>query len=84
MCLAIPGKIVSIDKHVDPLLRNGKVNFGGIIKNVNLSLTPEAETNQYVLVHVGSAISIIDEEEARKVFEILKESGDLEEELKWS
>ena len=84
MCLAIPGKVVSINQGEDPLLRSGKVSFGGIIKDVNLALVPEAEINHYVLVHVGSALSTIDEDEARKVFDILKDTGDLNEELKWS
>ena len=76
MCLAVPGKIVSIEGD-DPILRAGKVNFGGVVKRVNLSLVPEAKIGDYVLVHVGLALSIVDEEEAKQVFEYLKMMGEL-------
>jgi hydrogenase expression/formation protein HypC len=78
MCLAVPGKIESIDS-TDPIFRTGKVNFGGILKNVNLAYVPEAKIDDYVLVHVGFAISIINEEEAQEVFKYLKEIGELME-----
>lgn len=78
MCLAIPGKIESIEG-IDPVLRSGKVNFGGILKTVNLAYVPEARIGDYVIVHVGFAISIVDEEEARQVFAYLKEMDELEE-----
>lgn len=78
MCLAIPGKILSIEGD-DPILRTGKVSFGGITKEVNLSFVPDAKVNDYVLVHVGMAISTIDEEEAHKVFEYLKEMDELQD-----
>ena len=78
MCLAVPGKIVSIEGD-DPILRDGKVNFGGVVKRVNLSLVPEAKIGDYVLVHVGLALSIVDEEEAEQVFEYLKTIGELME-----
>ncbi|MCK6619627.1 MAG: HypC/HybG/HupF family hydrogenase formation chaperone [Calditrichaceae bacterium] len=78
MCLAVPGKIMSIEGD-DPLLRIGKVSFGGIVKEVNLAYVPEAKVDDYVLVHVGFAINTVDEEEALKVFQYLKEIGDLEE-----
>ena len=79
MCLAIPGKIISIiDFNTDKVFRQGKVLFGGIVKDVNLSMVPQATVGDYVLVHVGVAISKIDEEEARKTFEYLKEMGELE------
>ena len=78
MCLAIPGKIESIEG-IDPVLRSGKVNFGGILKTVNLAYVPEAKIGDYVIVHVGFAISIVDEEEARQVFAYLKEMEDLGE-----
>ena len=77
MCLAIPGKVLSV-KGEDPLMRTGKVNFAGIIKEVNLAYVPEAEINDFVLVHVGFAISKINEEEAKRVFEYLKEMDELE------
>ncbi|HTM29830.1 MAG TPA: HypC/HybG/HupF family hydrogenase formation chaperone [Vicinamibacterales bacterium] len=78
MCLAIPGRIVTIDG-VDPMLRSGKVDFAGIQKRVNLSYVPEARVGDYVLVHVGFAISTVDESEAAQVFEYLKAMGDLTE-----
>ena len=78
MCLAVPGKIVSVEGD-DPILRAGKVNFGGVIKRVNLSYVPEAKAGDYVVVHVGFALSIVDEEEAKQVFEYLKTIGELSE-----
>lgn len=79
MCLAIPGKIVSITSQLDATFRRGKVSFGGILKEINLSMVPEAKENDYVLVHVGVAISVVDEEEAQKTFEYLKLMGEVEE-----
>jgi hydrogenase expression/formation protein HypC len=78
MCLAVPGKIVSIEGD-DPIFRSGKVSFGGIFKPVNLSCVPDARIGDYVLVHVGFAISVVDEEEAQKVFEYLRQMGDIAE-----
>ncbi len=78
MCLAVPGKIMSIEG-TDPVFRTGKVNFGGILKQINLAYVPEAKIGDYVLVHVGFAISIIDEEEAQEVFKYLREMGELAE-----
>lgn len=66
MCLAIPGKIISIDE-TDPTLRMAKVQFGGVIKEISLALTPEATEGMYVLVHAGMAISVVDEEEAERI-----------------
>ncbi|MCL6642931.1 MAG: HypC/HybG/HupF family hydrogenase formation chaperone [Candidatus Bipolaricaulota bacterium] len=79
MCLAVPGKIISINKNEDPILRTGKVSFGGIVKEVNLAYVPEAQVGDYVIVHVGFAISQLDEAEAQKVFQYLREMGELEE-----
>lgn len=76
MCLGIPGKILSIS---DGGLRMGKVSFGGIVKDVCLAYVPEAQVGDYVIVHVGFAISRVDEEEAKKVFELLEEMGELAE-----
>lgn len=81
MCLAVPGRIVEITDGGDIAFRVGKVDFGGIRKEVSLAYTPEAEVGKYVLVHVGFAISVIDEEEAQRVFDYLKQMGDLSEEL---
>jgi hydrogenase expression/formation protein HypC len=76
MCLAVPGRIISIEGD-DPLLRSGRVDFSGAVKLVNLAYVPEAQVGDYVLVHVGFAISTVDEAEARLVFQYLKEMGDL-------
>jgi hydrogenase expression/formation protein HypC len=78
MCLAVPGKIMSIDC-ADPVFRTGKVSFGGIVKQINLAYVPEAKVGDYVLVHVGFAISVVDEAEAQEVFEYLRQIGDLAE-----
>jgi hydrogenase expression/formation protein HypC len=81
MCLAVPGRLVEITDGGDIAFRVGKVDFGGIRKDINLAYTPEAEVGKYVLVHVGFAISVIDEDEAKRVFKYLEEMGGLEEEL---
>jgi len=78
MCLAVPGKLVQVEGD-DPTWRSGKVDFGGILKEVNLGCVPDAEVGDYVLVHVGLAISKVDEEEAQKVFQYLKEMDELDE-----
>jgi hydrogenase expression/formation protein HypC len=78
MCLAVPGRIVSIEGE-DLILRSGRVDFSGIIKQVNLAYVPDAKIGDYVLVHVGFAINIIDEAEANQVFEYLREMGELAE-----
>lgn len=78
MCLAVPGKITSITGD-DPLTRMGRVDFGGIVKEVSLAFVPEASVGDYVIVHVGFALSRLDEEEAGKVFEYLREMGELSE-----
>ncbi|WP_013320777.1 HypC/HybG/HupF family hydrogenase formation chaperone [Gloeothece verrucosa] len=72
MCLAVPGKIVSINGD-DPLTRVGKVSFGGIIKEVNLAYVPDVEVGDYVIVHVGFAISKVDEEAAEQTLEYFQE-----------
>ncbi len=78
MCLGVPGKVIEI--RPDPTgMHMGRVSFGGIVKEVCLAYTPEAAVGDYVIVHVGFAISRIDEEEARKVFEVLREMGELAE-----
>ena len=81
MCLAVPGRVIDIIDGGDIAFRVGKVDFGGIRKEVNLAFTPEAEIGKYVLVHVGFAISVIDEEEAKRVFQLLQEMGAVREEL---
>jgi len=79
MCLAIPGKIKAIESQMDGMLRMAKVQFGGITKEASLEMVPQAKEGDYVLVHVGVAISVVNEEEAKKTFEFLKEAGELDE-----
>lgn len=79
MCLAIPGRIKSIEEHKEGYMQMGKVELGGIIKDINLQLVPDAKENDYVLVHVGVAISIVDEEEARSSLEFLKQMNELDD-----
>jgi hydrogenase expression/formation protein HypC len=71
MCLGIPGKLIEV--HQKDGLSMGKVDFGGISKDICLEYTPEARIGQYVLVHVGFAISLIDENEAEEIFRYLRE-----------
>ena len=78
MCLAIPGKVLSI---AEGLGRIARVQFGGIVRTASLDLVPEAEIGDYVLVHVGYAISKIDEEEARKTMEALEQLAAVQDEL---
>ncbi len=79
MCLAIPGLILSIENTQDGSVRIADVSFGGIVKKASLEMLPEAMQGDYVLVHVGVALSIIDEVEAEKVYKFLKDFGELNE-----
>lgn len=79
MCLAVPGKVLSVEDG-DPAFRSGNVDFCGVRKTVNLAFTPEVVVGDYVLVHVGFAISRVDAEEAARTFAYLAEIGALEEE----
>ncbi|WP_374575564.1 HypC/HybG/HupF family hydrogenase formation chaperone [Phenylobacterium sp.] len=79
MCLAVPGKVLEIGEG-DPLMRTGRVDFGGVVKEINLAFAPEAGVGDYVLVHVGFAIAVIDEAEARRIFEHLDRIGELDDE----
>jgi hydrogenase expression/formation protein HypC len=79
MCLAIPGKVVEIAQENG--LRMGRVDFGGVIKRVCLDYVPEVEVGDYTIVHVGFALSKIDEDEALKTLEMLTQMGALDEEL---
>jgi hydrogenase expression/formation protein HypC len=79
MCLAVPGRVLSV-ADVDPAFRSGNVDFCGVRKTVNLVFTPEVQPGDFVLVHVGFAISRIDADEARRTFEYLKTIGALAEE----
>jgi hydrogenase expression/formation protein HypC len=77
MCLAVPGQIIEIAG--EGVSRTGRVSFGGIVKQISLAYTPEAIIGDYVLAHVGFALQIVDEEEARHVFAYLEELGELDE-----
>ena len=78
MCLAIPGKLIEVTQ--DPQgVRMGKANFGGIVKQVCLEYTPEANAGDYVLVHVGFALSKVDEDEAARTYQLLEEMAQLAE-----
>ena len=72
MCLAVPGQVLSIEGD-DPLTRQGRIAFAGIVKVANLAYVPEAKVGDYVLVHAGVAISVIDEAEAEKTLAYLAE-----------
>lgn len=78
MCLAVPAKVIEMSPG-DPLTRTGKVDFGGVIKEINLAFTPEADIGDYVLVHVGFAISVLDETEAQKVLNELAALDEIDE-----
>ncbi len=78
MCLAVPGKIISIQGD-EALSRTGRVSFGGVVKEVSLAYVPEAEIGDYVIVHVGFALSKVDEIEAARVFDYLEKMGELGE-----
>lgn len=79
MCLAIPGKVLEAEEQNG--LRVGRVQFGGIVRSVSLDFVPEASVGDYVMVHVGFAISRVDEAEAERTYELLREMGALEAEL---
>jgi hydrogenase expression/formation protein HypC len=72
MCLAIPGRILEITGD-DDLSRAGRIDFGGVIREASLAAVPEARVGDFVIVHAGVALSVLDEEEARLVFETLRE-----------
>ena len=77
MCLAVPGKIVSIQG--EDFARSARVDFGGIVKEVSLAYVPEANIGDYAVVHVGFAISLVDEEEALRSLEYLRQMGEFAE-----
>jgi hydrogenase expression/formation protein HypC len=78
MCLAIPGKVITVEQSNG--LRIGRVQFGGIVRQASLDFVPEAEVGDYVMVHVGFAISRVDAEEAQRTYQLLEEMGALEAE----
>ena len=77
MCLAVPGQIVSIDES-DPVVRNARVSFGGVVRDISLAMVPEAQVGQYVIAHAGLALNLVDEEEAQQIFSDLEEIADIE------
>jgi hydrogenase expression/formation protein HypC len=79
VCLAIPGKIVEIQEAGG--LRSARVEFGGIVRQVSLQFVPEAGIGDYVMVHVGFAISQVDADEAERTYKLLEQLGALEDEL---
>lgn len=72
MCLGVPGRIEEI-LNSSPLQRSARVSFGGIVREINLAYVPEAQTGDYVIVHVGVAISVVRENEAQKIFRELEQ-----------
>jgi hydrogenase expression/formation protein HypC len=76
MCLAVPGKVLSVAGD-DLMSRTGRIDFSGVVREVSLACVPEVKVGDYVMVHVGMAISVVDEEEAREVFEYLTRIGEL-------
>jgi hydrogenase expression/formation protein HypC len=78
MCLAIPGKVIEIEQDAAGV-RMGKANFGGIVKQVCLEYTPEVNCGDYILVHVGFALSKVDEAEAQRTYQALEEMNQLAE-----
>jgi hydrogenase expression/formation protein HypC len=79
VCLAIPGRILEIQQQDN--LRTARVQFGGIVRQVSLDFVPEAGLGDYVMVHVGFAISRVDPVEADRTYKLLQEMGMLEQEL---
>jgi hydrogenase expression/formation protein HypC len=79
MCLAIPGKILDCTEQGG--LRVGRIQFGGIVRQASLDFVPEAQVGDYVMVHVGFAISRVDAEEADRTYQLLAEMGAVEDEL---
>ena len=79
MCLGVPGKVIAIDESTVDTMAMGRVSFGGIVKEVCLVCVPDVRVGEYVVVHVGFAITKIDEAEALQVFEYLRQLDELEE-----
>jgi hydrogenase expression/formation protein HypC len=79
MCLAVPGLVMEVEGD-EPAFLKGKVDFGGVLKEVAFSFTPEVKPGEYVLVHAGFALQVLDEAEAQKTLDDLKQLGMLEDE----
>ena len=71
MCLAVPGEILTIDES-EPLLRNARVRFGGVVREVSLAMTPDAAVGDFVMVHAGLALSVLDAAEAAATLEAIE------------
>jgi hydrogenase expression/formation protein HypC len=80
MCLAVPGKVLSID-HGDPEMKMARVDFSGVVKEVCVQWLPEVKEGDYILAHVGMALNVVDEKDALETLELLKEMGELDAEL---
>jgi hydrogenase expression/formation protein HypC len=78
MCLAVPGQIISLSDDTDPLARTGRVNFSGVVKDISLAYVPEAKINDYVIVHAGFALSVLDETEAQASLEAFDDLANFE------
>jgi hydrogenase expression/formation protein HypC len=81
MCLAVPGQIIGLSDDTDPLARTGRVNFSGIVKEISLAYVPEAKINDYVIVHAGFALSVLDEAEAQASLRAFHDLADFESKL---
>jgi len=81
MCLAIPGQIISVSDNTDFLARTGRVDFSGISKEISLAYLPEAKINDYVIVHAGFALSIVDETEAKESLQAFEDLAEFQQSL---
>jgi len=79
MCLAVPGRIISLSNEADPLIRKGRIDFSGITREISLAYVPEAKVDDYVIVHAGFALSVLDEEEARTTLQVFQALGAINE-----
>jgi len=80
MCLAVPGKVLEIDRTTNPVM--GTVDFAGVQKQVCLEWVPEVRVGNYVIVHVGFALNTVDEQEAEETLRLLREMGELDDEVR--
>jgi hydrogenase expression/formation protein HypC len=81
MCLAIPGQLININDHSDSLARTGRVNFSGISKDISLAYVPEAKVGDYLIVHAGFALSVIDQEEALASLQAFDDLAEFQQDL---
>ncbi len=81
MCLAVPAKIVSLNAAVDDLFRTGNVDFSGVQKEISLAYVPEAKVGDYVIVHAGFALSVLDEEDAQASLQAFQDLADFQADL---